>query len=113
MIRLAQVHQFMNENVFAHIRRHQHQPEVQRDMSAGRTRSPARALIAGGSRVLEGKPELHVVAYCPMYLLIQLNTDSCQYLLSSAFSTQCPSAENTSASAGTPLRRSAVKSWRP
>ena len=60
---------------------------------------------------LKWKTQLH--GYFARYLFSQPNTDSCHSLLFSAFSTQWPSSSKTSASLGTPLRRSAVNNWRP
>src|SRR6185369_16425420 len=45
---LAQVHQIVDEDVLADVRRHEEQTVVERDIAPRRTRSPARALIADG-----------------------------------------------------------------
>ena len=46
MVGLAQVHQFVDQDVLAHGVWHQQEPVVQRDVSARRAGSPARALVA-------------------------------------------------------------------
>lgn len=62
VIGLPQVHQLMDEDVFADVRRHEQQAVVERDIASRRTRSPARALIADGhppdgEAVLRGQGE--------------------------------------------------------
>ena len=59
---LAQVHQLVNEDVLADFWRHEQETVVERDVAAGRARTPARTLIADGhpahgETVLRGQRE--------------------------------------------------------
>jgi hypothetical protein len=65
----------------------------------------------GLRRRVEREAWLH--GQLPRYFFIQPNTVSCHSLLLRAFNTQCPSSSKTSASAGTPRRRSAVNNCNP
>src|SRR5215475_15153907 len=46
MVRLAQVHQLVDEDVVADVRGHQHEAEVERDVPLRRAGAPPRALVA-------------------------------------------------------------------
>lgn len=46
MVHAPQVHQLVDEDVFAHSRRHQNEPPVQADVTLAAAGAPARALIA-------------------------------------------------------------------
>src|SRR5690349_9465632 len=45
VVLLAQVHQLVQQDVLAYVRRHLHEPEVQRDRAGPRARTPSRTLI--------------------------------------------------------------------
>src|ERR1039458_9722365 len=57
MVRDAQVAEFVDDDVTQYCFRHDHQPPVERQVSAGRARSPSRPLVADGDRgELEPQP---------------------------------------------------------